>query len=224
MSFINTTGILNDVQTMIQDNSPALRAKMMTWLNNIMIRLGNEFPWRCLLETATIAVASNAITLPTNFLEVDSITAGSIYFTNEDEVTLSNAFLWAAGGTVPIGYTIINGVLTFVPGTAAASVLLNYLQEPPSYTDSSSPTIYTDKFLPLIERTLLSAYYEFDADERANIFTVPFDPNLLMALKVTEVKNSDVARKYARWMKASAMLQGNQIRTPAVPGPVGPTR
>lgn len=205
MSFTNTKAIMDSVQTMIQDNSPALRAKMLTWLNNILKRLAPEFPWRCLVKSSVIGVAGNVLALPADYQEMDSLKIAGMYFTVDDEMTLSNAFLWAAGGAIPIGYLITGQTLTLVPGVPDGNAELVYLQEVPSYTDSAASILFPSKFQPLLERTLLSTYYEFDADPRANVFTVPFDSELITNLKVTEVRNPDVARKYARWLKAAAM-------------------
>ena len=203
MSYVTTKGILDDVQTLISDNSAALRARMLTWLNNIFQRTAIAFPWNCLLKTASISVTTNAITLPADFREVDSIVVGTVTLTTDDEVVDKDGYLWSGGGTTPIGYTIVGSTLTFVPGTAASTVSLRYIQEVPAYADGTSATLFTQKFSPLFQRGLLDIYYEYDADERiAGKVDIPLNTDLVKNLLVSEVRNKDLLRKHRRYIDA----------------------
>ncbi len=196
MTFLNTKAVLDDAQTIIQDSSTILRAKMLTWLNNIFQRLGNEFPWSCTIKTSTpLTVTANAVTLPTDFSLVDKLTLGNYKFMTVDEVNERNSFLWAGGGTTPIGYYIVGNTLTLVPGTSEVSATLRYNPEIPKYTDGTSDTAFSSAFGPIVQRALLDMYYEYDADNRASL-AVPFNQEMLRGLIAKELRNPDVARKY----------------------------
>lgn len=203
--FVNAKTVIDNVMTMIQSSPVAIRPKMLIWLNTILKRLA-VFPWECLEKSGDLAIVANAITLPGDFYDVSDVLVGGIYLTFDDEVSVRSAHLWAKGGTRPIGYLRRGGKLTLVPGTSEATATLTYIQEVPNCLDTADATLFPVKFQPLLERTLLNTYYENDADPRGGQ-NVPFDSELLAALIASEVRNDDIGKKYARFLKALSAVQ-----------------
>lgn len=175
MAFLTTASVLDTTQTMISDQTAAMRARMLSWLNLIMQMVVNEpREWEFLKKSAALPITANVITLPADYSDFESLTVGAYFFTPRYMLTAAEEFqVTADGGTVPTGFVINEktGTLTILPGTAETSATLAYKAGMPAtdYTDGATATIFPAEFKPLFVRYLLTARNEFDEEDQLPI-------------------------------------------------------
>lgn len=166
MTYLTTKQVLDKFFSRVRDNSAALRVKSLGWLNSLMTDVVNERPWLFLDKSASLAITANQITLPVDFGLESSIQIGTYFLTSNDRFTPEDAFTvdQAAGGVVT-GYTIEADTITFHP-SATGTAVLHYTAQMPAtdYTDGTDATLFPVEFIPLFERSLLTAFYEYDVD------------------------------------------------------------
>lgn len=167
---LTTSGILDDVLSIIQDNSTTMRSKMLQWLNISMQKLAIYRDWLCLQKTADIVASNGAITLPADFAKFVNAKQSSNWFcdANGRITDREAAYFTTDGATVPAGFTQDSTKIYFWPASSASgTITLKYVQTVPTYTDTTSATLWPEQFRAVLQQDTLSAYYAYDMDERA---------------------------------------------------------
>lgn len=156
---LNVSAILNDAQSQITDASAETRARMVSWLNTAMQKLAIERDWnflRVYLPAQTLT--SSQLTLPSDFARVESIKGDDWFYDLYKQLTPAEI-------TTADGYTVDSTYITLYPektGTAD----LRYIRTVPTYTDDTNDTIFPEYCQDFLVRAVVTAYYEFDFDER----------------------------------------------------------
>jgi len=164
---LNTGKILDDALSTIQENSAAVRSKMLKWLNVSIQRLVAERDWIALQKTKEgVTISDNKAPLPDDCAAILTITGESFFLTRQrhhltDEEANS---IGASDDNFPAGFVVTPDSIVFVPG-ATGSVDLKYLADVPVYGDGED-TIFPPQFAPILMRSCLDFYYEYDMDER----------------------------------------------------------
>lgn len=199
MEYLHTTILLDLALGKQHDTSNALWVKALDWLNEAMQKLYLERDWMCLDRTYDLTVANNAITKPDDygrFRYAQSTTSGQEFFLDgRDRLTEREAYQYtddAAANPVPVGFTESATAITFLPG-ATGDVTLGYTCILPSYAYDSM-TLLDVKFTNLLARSVLSAIYEYEQDQRT-IPSIQLDASLLSALKAEENRQRPIAKK-----------------------------
>lgn len=200
---INTGTVLTAVQTRIHDNSTALRAKMLEWLNQTIATMAAERDWEFMKKTAARVVTANAILKPDDYARfryAQTLATGLEFHLKEaNRLTDEEAFEMTDPNAVDPaaqGFTESSTSIIFYPGTTADTVTLGYVCTVPEYADNAE-TILPDKFGNLLKRSVLSAYYEYDVDERA-IPSMSLDQQELDRLKSEENRRKPIPKRSAR--------------------------
>lgn len=163
---LTTKSVLDRVFTRIKDNSGTLRAKMLGWLDSAMRDAWIERRWVFLEKSVTLTITSSAITLPADFGDETFMNVNGLYaLTVGDHLSPTEAMKADFRGGEVYGYTKTSTTLTFHPATTG-SVVLHYMAKMPDagYEDGITDTIFPMEFLPLFERSLLTAFYEYDVN------------------------------------------------------------
>lgn len=184
MNYLNTKQVLDLVFNRVRDNSPALRVKMLGWLNSLIQSVVNERAWTFLEKTVTLPITSGSITLPADFAGETFVKTGLFIFTTADRLTDADAERWDIYGGDPQGYTIANGLLTF-HGTVSGTATLTYTAGFPAagYADGVVDMVLPIEFMPLLERGLLTAFYEYDVDTDRLPVSLQIDQEALRKIK-----------------------------------------
>lgn len=201
---VNTKALLDNVQSQIQDQSAELRARMLIWLNKIFQRLALERDWLCLQKSATLAVTSGTILLPSDYGRLVNVQAlspdeeGGFFLEGRHRLSDEEAYLLGTDSTAtaPTGFVETATNITFKPGLSASSVALKYVQALNNYTDGTADTVWPIEFGNAVERKLLTLYYEYDLDER-NGGSSKLDQDELRALKKWENRQIPLPRNSA---------------------------
>jgi hypothetical protein len=168
MAFVQPKTILDNVLTRIPDNSAAMRAKCLIWLNEAMRGLTSEpREWEFLKKTAAaLPITANQITLPVDFGRVVSVQVDKTFLTPDEELTDEEAFyVDQSGGATIAGYTVETTTLTLHP-TATGTATLSYVSGMPTdYIDDAIDTIFPIEFQNLLTRSVLAVAYETESDE-----------------------------------------------------------
>jgi hypothetical protein len=170
MAFLATKSILDATQTLIADQSAAYRLKMLTWLNLAMQTVVNQpRDWEFLKKTASLPVTSNAITLPADYADFESLTVGDYFFTTADQLTGAEAF----ESVESAGFVIDEkaGTITILPATEETTVTLAYKGTMPAadYADDTTATIFPQEFKPLFVRILKTISNEVDVEDQYTV-------------------------------------------------------
>lgn len=203
---MNCKQVIDSAFSRIKDNSAALRVKMLSWLNSTMREVVNDRAWTFLdVGPATLPITSNAVTLPTDFGQETFVKYGIYTFTTSSRLTPTEAARADLCGGDPVGYTIENGKLTIHP-SAEGTLDLSYTAKVPAagYADDTTATIFPDEFIPLFERYLLSAFYEYDADPEKLNFGAAINQSMLRNLRI-----ADNQRRPVPALSRKGMLRGN---------------
>lgn len=204
MAYMNTGNVLDLALGKQHDTSSAIRVKALAWLNEAIQKLQLERDWLCLDRTADLTATDNAVTKPSDygrFRYAQSTTSGQEFFLDgRDRLTDREAYQFVGDGTanpVPYGFTEGATDITFLPGTTG-TVTLGYTCILPSYADSAT-TLLDAKFANLLARSVLSAVYEYDQDQRT-IPSIQLDAGLLASLKTEENRQRPIVKrtKYLR--------------------------
>lgn len=187
MTYLNGAGIINDALSLIRNNSTPVRTKMLLWLNIVAQNLATIRPWQFLSNgSATLTPVNNVLTLPADYGEFQSLSAGTTFLLNPTH-RLTEGEAWrldnaAIGFSCPRGFT--EGTIDVpdpepaVTSTRYSTIILHggaytdpvtvsYTIEPPAITDTATPTVWPSKCRALFQRSLLDGFYEYDMDERA---------------------------------------------------------
>jgi hypothetical protein len=184
----------------VKDNSPALRVKMLDWLNSSMQDVWSERSWLFLEKTVDLAIVAGAITLPTDFGDEIFVRIGnSFIFTTGDNITPSDATRWDVAGGDPHGYTTDDTSLVFHPA-ASGTASLTYTAKFPAagYADDTTNTIFPTEFTPLFERAMLTAFYEYDVDTDRAPVSIQIDQQQLRRLKKLDNQRRPLPQLHSR--------------------------
>lgn len=185
MTYLTGKGIIDDVLTIIKNNSNPVRTKMLVWLNVVAQKLATDRAWQFLNNgTATLTPTSNVITLPADYGQIINIRSGADFFlTQEDKLSEEDAWRLdnaEPGALVPRGYTesvkdtIVSDVITARVNTiklygadVTGSVVVKYIIEPQPILDTVGLTCWPVQCRSLFMRSCLDFFYEYDLDERS---------------------------------------------------------
>ena len=204
MAYLTTGNVLDLALGKQHDTSGAIRVKALAWLNEAMQKLQLERDWLCLDRTAELTATDSAVTKPADygrFRYAQSTTSGQEFFLDgRDRLTDREAYQFVGEGTanpVPAGFIEGATDITFLPGTTG-TVTLGYTCILPSYADSAT-TLLDTKFTNLLARSVLSAVYEYEQDQRT-IPSIQLDAGLLASLKTEENRQRPIVKrtKYLR--------------------------
>ena len=149
MSYLNGAGIINDVMSMVQDNTPTLRAKMLIWVNLSAQQLATVRPWLWLKKSITVTPVNNQITKPLDYGEIDYWNLPTMaVFDDRNNLTPGEAFQadnTSVGYAFPIGYTEENTTLTLHGASWSVPTVFGYIVEPPAIADSIADTVWPTK-------------------------------------------------------------------------------
>ena len=186
-SYLTTKAVLDAVFSRLRTNSVEHRARMVSWLNSAMLQVVNEpRAWNFLEKTATIAIADNIIPLPDDFGTENNIRIGDIILTPRHIITDIDAFY--ADLTAPtslIGYSVQETGIEF-HSSATGNAILNYTARVATYTDSADATVFPTEFLPLFERAMLTAWYEYDVDADRLPLSFQLDARMMQQMKALD--------------------------------------
>lgn len=165
---LNTTAILDQFESAITDNTPELRARALVWLNILFKRIAQERDWNFLKKTATLAIASSKVALPTDYKRIVYCQGDTWQLTDEHRYSQQELFaLRQTTAETPTGWYNDSQYLYFAPaGTTSTTCNLTYIQSVPTYTDSAADTLFPDESELLVIRMLIASFYEYDFDER----------------------------------------------------------
>lgn len=169
MKYLNTTAVLDSVQSMIHDDSQETRDRMLVWLNRVLEMITNERDWKVLEKETTLTPTDGAITLPDDYGNVVCIkpTSGSSWFLNDSHrLSQSEVVGTSSNDGVPFGFVETVDEIQLYPSDTAEDVVLRYVPDTTVLEDDETDTIYPQKFVPLLTRSILTWFYEFDMDER----------------------------------------------------------
>jgi hypothetical protein len=168
-----------------------------------MVQVTNERAWNFLEKSATIAIVSNIIALPDDFGTEQYIKVGEIILTPRNIINDVDAFyahLEDAGEL--IGY-FVNETGIELHASATGTAILGYTARVQTYTDDVIDTVFPLEFLPLFERAVLTAWYEFDVD--ADRLPSSFQIDAVLLKKLKELDNK---RKAAYQMNPHGYTKG----------------
>lgn len=188
---LTTDSILSGVLSRIRDNSTQMRTKLMGWMNELLQTLALNLDWKFLESTATLTVSENKVALPDTYGRFRFVSGENFFLAPGHRLPEERAYYthrrgdYTLSGTATVGFTDDATHLYFHP-QASGVVTLGFYRTIPEYEDGDT-TILPDKFKPLIVRSLLSAYYEYDVDERA-LPSLALDKEALAALTKDEYR------------------------------------
>ena len=202
--YLTAKAVLDQVFSRIKDNSATLRVKMLAWLNSIVIDIANDRPWNFLEKSATITIANSTIVLPDDFSTESSITVGDIILTPQNMLNAPDAFYWSQSSGTLVGYTINESGIVLYP-TTTGTAILDYTARVGGYSDDTTATVFPTEFLPLIERALLTAFYEYDVDTDRMPTSFQLDAKMLSSLKRFDNQRKSLYRSNPHGYKRSAI-------------------
>ena len=186
------------------DSSTTMRVKALAWLNEAMQRLYLERDWLCLQASTPLAASSNALTKPSGygrFRYLKSTTSGSEFLLlPKHRLTEEEKFDYTdpnAVDPIPLGFYEGAQSISLLPGYTG-TVELGYVKSVPVYTDNVV-TLWDDKFLLVLSRSVQSCVYEYESDQ-AGVISLQLDQVELKRLKAEENRQKPIPQrtKYLR--------------------------
>ncbi len=159
---ISASQVLDNVMASLADNSAAMRGKCLVWLNGGMQLIASQRKWSFLSKRETITAVSGEFTYPADYAAMESITFGQTCLyandqvSDEDQAKVVDRYYWVDNGTSFSVYPAVDG-----------DVVLKYTQAIPSYTDTTTATLFPVEMLDVLVRYVLMRVYEYDFDERS---------------------------------------------------------
>lgn len=173
MNYLNTTALLNDIQKSLTDESDDGRVRLLSYLNAAMYGILYEpREWQFLKVKTTVKITNNRIFLPFDFGRLEYITLGTSYFFDQSNLlTPLEAFSIADTNSALVGGITLDATantLNFVPSAGAETTgVLHYISTMnDDYADSTEETIWPVQVSNLLQRMVLTQWYEFDSDDK----------------------------------------------------------
>jgi|LGVF01.2.fsa_nt_gb hypothetical protein len=174
------------------DTSTGLRTKALAWLNETMQKLHLERDWLCLERTVGLTAADSAIPKPADYGRFRYARCGDFFIGERHRLSEEDVHLSA-----PIGFFEDATHIRFAHDVAD-TVTLGYACAIPTYGDNAT-TVLDAKFKNLLARSVQTAVYEYEKDQRA-ISSIQLDEVLLNKLKAEENRQRPTPKrsKYLR--------------------------
>jgi hypothetical protein len=195
---LNGKQIIDSAMTHTQDNSVTLRVRMLSWLNTAFQQAFLERDWLALeLSETSITITDNTITKTAATYgkfrfaqQFSSDTQSGFVLQKNDRLSVQERFdleedTTSTDDRKAIGFFEDSTKIYFRYGALGILNELAYYRLVPIVADNTDDTVWPEYFLPLFERTLLSAYYEFDVDDRL-IVSVQLDAEEVSRIKKWE--------------------------------------
>lgn len=201
-----TNTVLDAVQKKIHDDTSEMRNRLISWFNDAVQAVWLERDWKFLKSTSSAtAISDNKLAVPSDYGRLLSVSVARKWFLDQrnqltDEESFTHDIASTSGG-YPTGWTEDGSFIYFEP-SATGTPTLKYMPIISAYTDNET-TVFPDRFRALFVRTLMDAYYEFEADERG-IVSIQLNREELNKLHYWEnknnpqTKNTRYIRDYAR--------------------------
>jgi hypothetical protein len=202
--YLTTKGILDQVFSRVSDNTSTLRVRMLAWYNSLAIQVANERPWNFLNTTVNIPIVNSVIPLPDDFGTETSITVGNIILTPQNLLNAPESFYWGQTSGILAGYTVDETGIALFP-TTTGTAALEYSKRVPTYADDTTSTIFPTEFLPLLERSLLTAFYEYDVDSERMPMSFQLDAKMMSQVKKIDNQRKSLHRLNVHGYKRSAI-------------------
>jgi hypothetical protein len=166
VTYINVAAIVTKALTKTDDTSTALRAKYVSWFNEVARDVLNQpRKWNLLTPVpVVIAIVANQITLPATASEIISIEAEDLFLTPKNQISEQDAF--EDDYKYDLCYTLANGVVTFYPSATGNATLTYELNKTTDYTDVSTATIFPIEFENLFITGIRLHHLNDDDDDR----------------------------------------------------------
>lgn len=196
--------VLDRAMSHIQDNSATMRSRMLGFLNTALQVLAAERDWRCLHESEDIGVVDGVLVLPSNFAKFHAIIHPEFALTPKNQLTAAAQAKWVAAATSgnPRGFVFSGNLMILYPSINTI-VEFKFSKEVSEVIDDTTPLPFPIKFLPLLVRSLLDAYYEYDKDTgidgRLKV-SLNLNAELLRTLKVWD-NNQQAMPSIGRYIK-----------------------
>jgi hypothetical protein len=195
---LTTNSVLTLALGKQHDTGSVLRNKALAWLNEAMQMLYLERDWLCLIRTVSLTAVDNNILLPSNYGSFIYAKGGDFIILPKHRLTDEEVNEYASvEGVIPNGFEETSENINFYPG-AEGLISLKYVTRIPDYADNAE-TVFDVKFKNLLARSVLSAVYEYEENNRA-IPSIQLDQMLLDRLKTEENRQKPMPKrsKYLR--------------------------
>ena len=199
---LSSNSILDAVTLREHDNTSTMRARILSWFNDAVQAVWLARDWKFLKVTdSTIPLVDSQIALPADYGRLLSLSVQQLWFLDQrnqftDEEEFLNS-IESLDGIYPNGWTENLTHITLRPRITGTPKFI-YMPTIPEYLDNQI-TVFPIRFRMLFVRTLMSAYYEFEADNRGMV-SIQLDQVELDKLHKWENKNNPqtVNTKYVR--------------------------
>lgn len=211
MANMTTTFLLDNTVTAIQDTSATLRARLLNWLNDAIQSIALERDWLCLRQTVACPVSGKSITKPSDYGRMVEMRGDGTQWVLTDQHHLSDTSYYGMQNSngvwnSPIGWVEDATTITLlnVPGTA--TIYLTYIPELGTYAEGATIP-FPIRFSNWFQRAVLTAYYEYDMDERyafsaqqtgEELKKLKHNENLLLLPKAAYTRNFGLVNTDAR--------------------------
>ena len=188
--------ILDAAMSHIQDKSTGMRSALTVWLNALFQKTHTERDWLFLHTAQGVTIEENKIIKPSDFGRLIYVQGSGWHLDAKHRLTDRESYEFTddnAADPTPAGFEEMATMLILRPG-ASGSAYLKYVKLIPAAADSTNPTVWPWSFLPLFERSLVTAYYEYDSDQRGMI-SLQLDPKELDRLKFDDNRQKPVPKQ-----------------------------
>jgi hypothetical protein len=199
VNYIKTKNILDDLMYSMPENTPEIRRRMLSWLNASMQGvIAEPREWNFLRRSSTLTVTNGAITVPADFDRVTGIGSSdfSWYMDNSNQLSNEDAYRCDASRTSwPMGWTLdpTRTTITLHPATLTGTVTLLYQAGwPGDYPDSINDTIIPTEFTNLLQRAVLSNFYETDQNTDMAPISLQLDQLELKRMRALDNRRNPV--------------------------------
>ena len=166
---ITTSDVLTNVQAYLTDNSTAARGRALTFLNMVMKRMPSMRDWNFLIKKTTDTITENGISVPDDYARFISITNNDWFIDRDDQCSIEDSIAISNTSNIPYLWYKDGDTIYLIP-YATGNVTFRYIQTIPTYTDSTTDTIFPDECMPYLVAATLAQFQLYDADERSAIY------------------------------------------------------
>lgn len=203
---LTVNSILDAVTQRVHDNTATMRGRLLSYLNDAMQQFWLERDWSFLRASASLVISGNEATKPADYGKLLFVSMGTLWSLDKrNQLTTEEAWRSTVNGTesgYPDGWEEDATKIYFRPNADDGTATLVYLKTLPVYAEGDT-TLLPDYCRALMVRTLMDAYYEFDADERGLVSIQLHQGELAMVHKFENVRQPQPQRntRYLRGYK-----------------------
>jgi hypothetical protein len=162
MIYLTGQQVLDAAMTLSTDQTATMRSKMAVWMGMVAVDISSRRKWNFLRATTTLTVASNAITLPNDYLEFVDMT-----FSNDGAYT----------------FTETSTEMTFDPECPdGVTVDLTYIPSLSDMEDTATETVLPYYCKNALVFGILSFLFAFDNEDNYSQYPALFE-NAVKKLK-----------------------------------------